>query len=396
MEIELGLKITKTKHDFTSTSQFQFSKDSSGPVFLSRETNKLFILVAHLKGFEKDQIAIKINEDGTQIAISAEKAVQEMAMVGWIMQEKEVELRGFVKIFRIPDDIDLDRIKAKFDEQDAVLTILMPKLAKGIRGVGIEEVKEEEVYRGRPEMTQIASQEIPNGVVKMEETDRIKQRKREDKEEAGKGIEAKEFRKERDGEFEKVQAAEGGKKEELHEVDTGELEGTQSVTKKGEAKQVADLTKELAPRKEKNNGDEATSDVETFPTEETQRKEVPAMEEEKQKQEIIEDDSFPLKQDEERTKKEEFRRVQGLEAMKGSKESQSDHADEKFQTSYLQDDHGIDGKEVGGVEETQKKKPFAPTKLKLCTPCLIASSTVIVSIVVFALHWFRSKRKEVP
>lgn len=51
MEVELGLKITTTRDDTTSVSDFQFAKDRSGPVFLSKETDAKLILTAHLKGF---------------------------------------------------------------------------------------------------------------------------------------------------------------------------------------------------------------------------------------------------------------------------------------------------------------------------------------------------------
>jgi len=51
MEVELGLKITRTKDDNTSVSDFQFAKDRSGPVFFSKESDSKLILTAHLKGF---------------------------------------------------------------------------------------------------------------------------------------------------------------------------------------------------------------------------------------------------------------------------------------------------------------------------------------------------------
>jgi len=51
MEVELGLKITRTKDENTSVSDFQFAKDRSGPVFFSKETDAKLILTAHLKGF---------------------------------------------------------------------------------------------------------------------------------------------------------------------------------------------------------------------------------------------------------------------------------------------------------------------------------------------------------
>lgn len=50
MELELGLKITKTRDDIASISEYQLAKDRAGPVFQSRETNTMFILTARLKG----------------------------------------------------------------------------------------------------------------------------------------------------------------------------------------------------------------------------------------------------------------------------------------------------------------------------------------------------------
>ncbi|XP_043691444.1 microtubule-associated protein futsch-like [Telopea speciosissima] len=141
MELELGLKITRTRDDLTS--EIRIIKDRAGPLFLSRETETMFVLTAHLKGFKRERIKIAINEDGNQIAISGEKSIQEMVMVKWIMYKKEAEIREFRKAFWIPDGIILDQIKAKFNEEDSILTIVMPKKTRGIRGIEIEEVKQE-------------------------------------------------------------------------------------------------------------------------------------------------------------------------------------------------------------------------------------------------------------
>ncbi|XP_062157806.1 uncharacterized protein LOC133865416 [Alnus glutinosa] len=161
MELELGLKITKTRDDLASTADVMIAKDRAGPVFLSKEHDSMFILTAYLRGFRKENIDIKINEDGTRITVSVEKPVQEMVMIDWMVYKKRVELRGFRKVFKIPDGVVLDRIKAKFDEE-ASLTIVMPKREKGIRRVGIEEVKEEEVERetAKPEREQAVADAV--------------------------------------------------------------------------------------------------------------------------------------------------------------------------------------------------------------------------------------------
>lgn len=73
--------------------------------------------------------------------MSGEKEVQEMQMIPF---KKEMKTKGFAKKFRIPEGVVLDRIRAKYKEVDAVLTIVMPKmeLGKGMRE--IEEVLERE------------------------------------------------------------------------------------------------------------------------------------------------------------------------------------------------------------------------------------------------------------
>ncbi|KAF1884717.1 hypothetical protein Lal_00028603 [Lupinus albus] len=144
MELELGLKITKTRDDISSINEYMLSKDRTRPVFQCRETNTMFILIAHLKGYKKNNIGIKISEDGSKISINGEKPIQEMFMMGWVMLKKQVEIAGFSKVFKIPDGVILDRIKAKYDEGDWILRIVMPKSVKGICGARIEEVEEEE------------------------------------------------------------------------------------------------------------------------------------------------------------------------------------------------------------------------------------------------------------
>ncbi|KAF9601594.1 hypothetical protein IFM89_020510 [Coptis chinensis] len=149
MELELGLKITKTKDDLTTTD-LRIAKDHSGILFLSREDENMFVLTAHLKGFKRKKIKINISKDKSQISISGEKPVQEMVMKRWIMHKKEVELKGFKKVFRIPNNVNVDKIQAKFNKEDTILSIFMPKASKGIQGIKIEEVIEGESSQTNP------------------------------------------------------------------------------------------------------------------------------------------------------------------------------------------------------------------------------------------------------
>ncbi|CAN8234316.1 unnamed protein product [Cochlearia groenlandica] len=151
MELELGLKITRTREDVSSSVDFQLSKDKFGPLVMSQETDSRFIIIIHLKGFKKEGIEIDINKEGNRITVRGRKLVEEMVLIRWMSWKKETEFRSFKKAFRIPNIVDLDKIKARFDEDDATLTITMPKRVKGLSGFKIEEEDEEEEEEVREE-----------------------------------------------------------------------------------------------------------------------------------------------------------------------------------------------------------------------------------------------------
>lgn len=62
MELELGLKISKTVDGSTSSTDLLIAKDRSGPLFLSRETYSMFILTAHLKGLSSLSLWLSIHD----------------------------------------------------------------------------------------------------------------------------------------------------------------------------------------------------------------------------------------------------------------------------------------------------------------------------------------------
>ncbi|KAL8110408.1 uncharacterized protein LOC141670370 [Apium graveolens] len=162
MEFELGLKLTKCLDEFES-ADLVISKDGGSPVFISRETETMFILTANLRGYRREQVKIDINEDGNRIAICGERPVQETTMVGWQVYQKDVEMRGFRKAFKIPDGVILDEIKAGFNQDESMLTITMKKATKGIKGVTVEEVKEETMIRENSESLQVEEDKESSG-----------------------------------------------------------------------------------------------------------------------------------------------------------------------------------------------------------------------------------------
>ncbi|RHN51731.1 putative alpha crystallin/Hsp20 domain-containing protein [Medicago truncatula] len=103
-------------------------------------------------GYKRISIDIKISKDGSKISISGEKPIQEMIMMGWVMQRKVVDIKGFNKVFKIPYGVNLDKIKGNYNEEEWILNIYMPKIVKGICGLKIEEVKEQEFDKRRSEL----------------------------------------------------------------------------------------------------------------------------------------------------------------------------------------------------------------------------------------------------
>ncbi|CAH2067638.1 unnamed protein product [Thlaspi arvense] len=67
-----------------------------------------------------------------------------MVLIKWVQWKKDAEVREFKKVFRIPEIVNLDKIKARFNEEDGTLTVTMPKKIKGISGLKIEEEEKTE------------------------------------------------------------------------------------------------------------------------------------------------------------------------------------------------------------------------------------------------------------
>lgn len=65
-----------------------------------------------------------------------------MVLVKWVEWKKATEIKEFKKVFRIPEIVNLDKIKARFNEEDGTLTVTMRKKVKGITGLKIEEEEE--------------------------------------------------------------------------------------------------------------------------------------------------------------------------------------------------------------------------------------------------------------
>jgi len=111
-----------------------------------------------------------------------------MVLVKWVEWKKETEIKEFKKVFRIPDIVILDKIKARFNEEDGTLTVTMPKKVKGITGLKIEEEDEEEemkepIVEEKTEEKTEPEEEIKEETKPEEENEEAEEPQREEEEE---------------------------------------------------------------------------------------------------------------------------------------------------------------------------------------------------------------------
>lgn len=85
-------------------------------------------------GFRRDQVRIEINDLGNQIAVSGEGHRGEkwpLDVDSTTTSVRGPKLQQFKKVFQIPDGVILDDINARYNEEEAYLSIFMPKSRKG-------------------------------------------------------------------------------------------------------------------------------------------------------------------------------------------------------------------------------------------------------------------------
>ncbi|KAG6673926.1 hypothetical protein I3842_15G015400 [Carya illinoinensis] len=470
MDVEFGLKLTKTMDDLASFADFQLGKDRAGPVFLSREDVNMFILTVHLRGFKKENINIKISEDGTQLTVHAEKQVQQTLIMGRMGHKKWTELKVFRKVFKIPNGVVLDLIKAEFKEEGSILTIIMPKKEEGIRGVGIEEVKEEEVGRAtaKSERELVVANEFPErdkvGVriqkeyevpkIKTIEADHVVEKKT-DRWESEKTKTVEEVpRKNIIGErihWQKPVAEEFPPKKEYmgktlpEKTEEPKVESTEETDRamKESLKREKETRESVSKLAEETKHQEVSTIeprvVEPRNETDTPRKELPALIEQRKKQEIPEVEKVEQRGlEEEKSIKDEGRHKIPQEPQRqvshtdvtDSTKSKSDQELERAATPQLHypvEQHGKNevtereksssiGDEIleasnkrssqekegeSSEEERQKdlgegaarEKKVASRRCKLFVPCVVAGSGILVSFIALVIH--RAKKRQV-
>ncbi|XP_059631592.1 uncharacterized protein LOC132274351 [Cornus florida] len=406
MELEKGLKIKLD--DFAA---------ADGPFFSSRETHTMFILTSPLKGYRRGNIKIEINEDGTRIEISGEMPVQEMM--------KEREMRGFRKAFRIPSGVDLDKIKARLNEEESILIISMPKLVKGvIVGGGIEEVKEEGFARGVSETVKAVADEVAER--KTLQKQEYGESSTEDREKSDRNVEklseASEFgrgKKYEDSAHEKVESA--GSKVAIPKETQGEEQKKKGVPE-------AETTVVENQLKDDDCGTKTTESTKSVPDQAIQQPALssPPSVEKGQAVEVRADDKIPgvesKMQIQESEKQKTSRAIQESKESKGKQEvdrnETSDMEQHKDQCQYdknqevakTEENHGTENdiqEEEESESESESEKIRAlekppqeakvdesakppPKKSKLP---IMAGSAFLVSLIVIVIHLIKAKNQ---
>lgn len=331
-----------------------------------------------ISGYRKQNIKIEINEDGTLIIIRGEKVIQETLMVGWKLLKKETEKREFKKAFKIPDGVILDEIKAKFNDDEYMLTISIPKKVKGIRGHSIEEVKEPEITREGSGTLQIVPDEVPQGENVLDAT------KAEYVEEIG----LSEGNAPKLAEIPSVQEPEESGSNVANPEETNVAE-VLSV-KPGKMKEIQEDQNERQQKASSGQQDLVKTDtieeIENFPGEgggEATAK-APVVESEKQETSQRSDGKTEEEHDKRPHLEQEIVQYQHKNDQHDPKEN--DFQEDKEDESAFVNPADKAQHQEGMPSSTEEERG----KCKICTP-ILAGSALLLSLVVFVIHFIRTK-----
>ncbi len=110
--------------EFTDWADF-FAPQSTrewGPAVDVKETDNRYVLEADLPGLTEDDVDVRI--DGDTLILSSEKQEERKEEREGFLR-KERFSRSFQRNFRLPEDVDIDNIDAKFEK--GVLTLELPR-----------------------------------------------------------------------------------------------------------------------------------------------------------------------------------------------------------------------------------------------------------------------------
>ncbi|KAG8050619.1 hypothetical protein GUJ93_ZPchr0009g1473 [Zizania palustris] len=100
--------------------------------FATSENDAAFLVLAHLPGYGKEEVEVRVREGGTEVGVivGARKdgfAVE--AAVGRRLRVAHWEVvEGFSRVFDVPPGVEVGMITVGFEEDDELLVVIMPKV----------------------------------------------------------------------------------------------------------------------------------------------------------------------------------------------------------------------------------------------------------------------------
>ena len=109
-----------------SINELLKTQNSVSPVVDIYETENDFILIANLPGVERNNVQVKL-DDG-QLIVFGKINFQEAVNKKYILNENEIG--NYYRSFKISDSIDNEKINARYDNGQLVLTLPKHERAK--------------------------------------------------------------------------------------------------------------------------------------------------------------------------------------------------------------------------------------------------------------------------
>jgi HSP20 family molecular chaperone IbpA len=138
MRREPGRLFRDLWEDFLDRTDFTPTRRRQGwaPAVDVKETDKAYILEADLPGLTEKDVDVRVEGDTLTLSSQKEEERKE-EREGYLRRERYS--RAFQRSFRLPDDVDRDKIDAKFEK--GVLTLNLPRTGEQKESVKKIEVK---------------------------------------------------------------------------------------------------------------------------------------------------------------------------------------------------------------------------------------------------------------
>lgn len=101
-------------------------ESSQTPVVDVREEKNKYILEAELPGMSEKDVDVHVEDNMLTIKSSKEESNEERDEEGYLVRERRS--RSFSRSFVLPQDVDRDKVDARF--RNGLLTLTMPKTAE--------------------------------------------------------------------------------------------------------------------------------------------------------------------------------------------------------------------------------------------------------------------------